>query len=82
MGVFKQMHRRTKRLSIVDYNPSAAFWVHDTYVGKEGVEFYISTIDNNPIINEESERGDDLRKLRKKLDSEKEIDSSGKPVIQ
>ena len=74
LGVFKQMHRRTKRLSIVDYNPSAAFWVHDTYVGKEGVEFYISTIDNNPIINEESERGDDLRKLRKKLDSEKEID--------
>lgn len=67
------MHRRTKRLSIVDYNPSAAFWVHDTYVGKEGVEFYISTIDNNPIINEESERGDDLRN-QKKIRQRKEID--------
>lgn len=74
LPIFNQLYRRTKRLTIIDFNPSAAFWAHENYVGSDGVEYYISTIDNNPVIDEDSERGADLRRLRKKLDAEKETD--------
>lgn len=66
---FTDLFLRTRRLTIIDYNPSAKFWFHEEYQGKQGVKFYISTIDHNPAADDP-----DLQAIKRKLDALKHTD--------
>lgn len=48
--VYWQLDRRTKIQTIVDYNPSEKFWVHDKLVGAHGSEFFIFDHRHNPFL--------------------------------
>jgi phage terminase large subunit len=53
--VFKQLALRTDKQVLVDYNPSAEFWVHEQVLGNPGVypsvELLISDHRHNPFIS-------------------------------
>lgn len=57
--LFWQLQRKTRKKVIVDYNPSARFWVHDkllsgeekAFVGK--VQLYITDHRHNPFLSQE-----------------------------
>ena len=59
------MALRTKKRIYLDYNPNAAFWVHDHILGKQGVQLIISDHRHNPFL-------DDV--MRNKIESLKDED--------
>lgn len=53
-GVFEQINLRTKKQSIIDFNPSARFWAHDKLQGLEEVEWNVTTFRDNAFLDEKT----------------------------
>lgn len=51
--IYQELEVRTSEKVILDYNATAAFWVHDNLIGKPETVRHISTYINNPYINKE-----------------------------
>ena len=51
-GIFEQINLRTKKQSIIDFNPSAYFWAHDKLYGLEEVEWNVTTFLDNVFLND------------------------------
>lgn len=62
---YRQLALRTNRLAIIDYNPVAAFWAHNEYIGRRDVVFKRTTYKDNPSTPE---------KIKKELEILKETD--------
>ncbi len=63
--IYTELALRTKHRIYIDYNPNAAFWVHDNLIGKPGVQLIISDHRHNPFLDEG---------MHNKIESLKEID--------
>ncbi|RVT99782.1 terminase [Mucilaginibacter limnophilus] len=63
--IYTELALRTKRRIYIDYNPNAAFWVHDNLLGKPDVQLIISDHRHNPFTDEH---------VRHKVESLKETD--------
>lgn len=50
--VYTELALRTRKRIFLDYNPNAAFWVHDQLIGKEGVQLLISDHRHNPFLDD------------------------------
>jgi len=50
---FFQLDSRTDIQTIVDYNPTVQFWVHDELIGQPGNQLFISDHRHNPFLTEE-----------------------------
>lgn len=48
---FEQLEVRTKDLIILDYNPTAQFWVHEYVLDRDDVEFIILTYKDNEALD-------------------------------
>jgi phage terminase large subunit len=49
---FRQLNMRTRKLTILDYNPSEEFhWIYDYVLTREDVEFYRTTFMDNPFLD-------------------------------
>lgn len=68
---------RTKKLTILDYNPASSFYVHEKLIGQPSTKFYISTIDDNPARDTP-----ELLTIRRKLDALKDTDPEGYRVYR
>lgn len=64
--VYTELALRTRKQVFVDYNPNAAFWVHDNLIGKIGVELIISDHRHNPFLDQQT---------RDKIEALKDIDN-------
>jgi|11BtaG_2_1085332.scaffolds.fasta_scaffold00261_19 phage terminase large subunit len=53
-GIFEQINLRTKKQSIIDFNPSARFWAHDKLFGLSEVEWNVTTFRDNAFIDEKT----------------------------
>ena len=51
--VFWQLQIRTRKQVIIDYNPTARFWVHDKIIGREDCKLIISDHRNNRFLTED-----------------------------
>lgn len=51
--VFWQLQIRTRKQVIIDYNPTARFWVHDKIIGREDCKLIISDHRNNKFLTED-----------------------------
>ena len=51
--IYWQLSIRTNEQIILDYNPTASFWVHDNLIGKPGTELIISDHRDNPFLTAE-----------------------------
>jgi len=49
-GIFEQISMRTTQQTIIDFNPSAAFWAHDKLQGRDDVDWFVSTYRDNYFI--------------------------------
>lgn len=49
--IYFQLSIRTRTQEILDYNPSARFWVHDKLVGREEVILLITDHRHNPFLS-------------------------------
>ena len=49
--VFDQVAMRTGEQIFIDYNPTAAFWVHQYLIGQPDVEAFYSTFVHNPFAH-------------------------------
>jgi len=47
--IYSELALRTAKKIFIDYNPNAAFWVHDKLMGKPGVQTIISDHRHNPF---------------------------------
>ncbi|HEY4196336.1 MAG TPA: terminase large subunit, partial [Mucilaginibacter sp.] len=63
--IYNELALRTRNKIYIDYNPNAAFWVHDNLIGKHGVRLIISDHRHNPFLD---------KSMRNKIESLKEID--------
>nr|WP_294796259.1 terminase large subunit [uncultured Mucilaginibacter sp.] len=63
--IYAELALRTRKQIFIDYNPNTAFWVHDSVLGRKGVELIISDHRHNPFV-------DDL--TREKIESIKDDD--------
>jgi phage terminase large subunit len=63
--IYTELALRTKHSIYIDYNPNAAFWVHDHLLGKPGVQLIISDHRHNPFLDEG---------MHHKIESLKDID--------
>jgi phage terminase large subunit len=63
--IYVELALRTKQRIFIDYNPNAAFWVHEKLLGKQGVQLIISDYRHNPFI---------LNDLRNKIEALKDED--------
>ena len=52
-GVCDQLIARTSRKIFMDYNSDAEFWIHEEYINKVDVDFFISNFTHNPYCPEE-----------------------------
>ncbi len=64
--VYTELALRTRTRIFIDYNPNAAFWVHDNLIGKPNVQLIISDHRHNPFLDDG---------MRNKIESLKEIDT-------
>src|SRR6201996_3446909 len=64
--IYTELALRTRSRIFIDYNPNAAFWVHDNLIGKPGVQLIISDHRHNPFLDDG---------MRNKIESLKEIDT-------
>lgn len=49
--VYDQVAMRTGEQIYIDYNPTAAFWVHQNLIGQPGVTVFYSTFENNEFAH-------------------------------
>lgn len=49
-GIFEQISMRTTEQTIIDFNPSAAFWAHERLQGRNDVDWFVSTFNDNYFI--------------------------------
>jgi phage terminase large subunit len=63
--IYTELALRTRIKIYIDYNPNAAFWVHDHLIGKPGVQLIISDHRHNPFLDGE---------MRNKIESLKAVD--------
>ena len=49
-GIFEQISMRTTQQTIIDFNPSASFWAHDKLQGRDDVDWFVSTYNDNYFI--------------------------------
>ena len=54
--IYWQLQIRTRKQVFIDYNPSERFWVHNSVLGREGVQLIISDHRGNPFLSEEEHR--------------------------
>ena len=45
--IFEQVSLRTSDKVIIDFNPSSAFWAHDKLYGRDDVDWFVSTFNDN-----------------------------------
>lgn len=64
--VYTELALRTRIRIFIDYNPNAAFWVHDHLIGKHNVQLIISDHRHNPFLDDG---------MRNKIESLKDIDT-------
>jgi len=50
-NIFEQLRIRTNVKSIIDFNPSASFWAHETLKGRDDVDWFNSTYRDNDFIH-------------------------------
>jgi phage terminase large subunit len=50
--VYNELALRTRKRIFLDYNPNAAFWVHDKLIGKNDVQLLISDHRHNPFLDD------------------------------
>ncbi len=50
--VFDQLKMRTRELTIVDYNPTSEFWIHDTVIPNFRHAFIKATYEDNQFLSE------------------------------
>lgn len=50
-GIFEQINLRTRKQSIIDFNPSAEFWAHEKLFGLDEVEWNVSTFRDNAFVD-------------------------------
>src|SRR5690554_6990686 len=53
-GIFEQINLRTKKQSIIDFNPSARFWAHDHLEHLEEVEWNVTTFRDNAFLDDKT----------------------------
>jgi phage terminase large subunit len=63
--IYTELALRTRNKIYIDYNPNAAFWVHDHLMGKPGTQLIISDHRHNPFLDGE---------MRNKIESLKAVD--------
>ncbi|MES2275484.1 MAG: terminase large subunit [Bacteroidota bacterium] len=51
-SVYTELSLRTRKRVFLDYNPNAAFWVHDNLLGKPDVQLLISDHRHNPFCED------------------------------
>ena len=49
--IYTELALRTRKRVFLDYNPNAAFWVHDQLLGQSGVQLLISDHRHNPFLD-------------------------------
>jgi phage terminase large subunit len=49
--IYWQLAIRTRKQRFIDYNPTAAFWVHDKLIGQPDTEFFRTTHRTNPFLS-------------------------------
>lgn len=49
-GIFEQISMRTTEQTIIDFNPSAAFWAHERLQSRDDVDWFVSTFRDNAFI--------------------------------
>ena len=55
-GIFEQLNLRTKKQTIIDFNPSAPFWAHDKLFGLDEVEWVVTTFRDNAFLDDSIKR--------------------------
>jgi phage terminase large subunit len=63
--IYNELAMRTRKKIFIDFNPNAAFWVHDNLMGRSGVQVIISDHRHNPFL---------LENTRDKIEALKTID--------
>ena len=63
--IYSELALRTRNRIYIDYNPNAAFWVHDNLLGRSGVQLIVSDHRHNPFLE---------TALRNKIESLKQLD--------
>jgi phage terminase large subunit len=51
-AIVKELVLRTRIRTFIDYNPNAAFWAHEKYLGRPGVQLFISDHRHNPFLSQ------------------------------
>ncbi|QJD95151.1 terminase [Mucilaginibacter robiniae] len=64
--IYTELALRTRKRIFLDYNPNAAFWVHDKLLGRPEVQLIISDHRHNPFLSEQ---------MRTKIESLQQIDT-------
>ncbi len=54
-GIYEQLNLRTTKQTILDFNPSARFWVHDNLEHREDVEWNVTTFRDNAFLEKKIE---------------------------
>ena len=52
-SIYTELALRTRKRVFIDYNPNAAFWVHDKVLGQPGTQLIISDHRHNPFLEPE-----------------------------
>ncbi len=50
--IYHELALRTRKRVFLDYNPNAAFWVHDQLIGRPDVQLIISDHRHNPFVDD------------------------------
>jgi len=50
--IYSELALRTRKRIYIDYNPNAAFWVHDNLIGRGDVKLIISDHRHNPFLDD------------------------------
>jgi len=50
--VFEELNVRTTHKTIIDFNPTARFWAHDKFQGRDHIDWFNSTFRDNPFIQD------------------------------
>lgn len=48
--IYFELQLRTSERTYIDYNPNAEFWAHEKLIGRDGVQLFISTFEDNPFL--------------------------------
>lgn len=51
-GIYEQLNMRTRKQTIIDFNPSARFWAHDKLYGQSNVEWNVTTFRDNNFLDQ------------------------------